>query len=257
MEIIAEVGLAHDGSMTAANAYIDACAAAGVDGVKFQCHDGDPVKRWRVKPAWFTGTRDQYWSLTSFALWEWEALAEHCTQRSVEFLCSVFSLDALKLIDPLVKRHKIPSGRVADLVLLQAVKDTGKPVILSWGMATRVEMKVALDLLGKGTQVLECATKCPADPEDISLPAAAGWRGLSDHSGTIWPGIAAAALGCQMLEVHVCWSKEQGTLDAEASLDMGQLRQLVDGVRFVERAMHPADKDAQARELADVRRVFM
>jgi N,N'-diacetyllegionaminate synthase len=99
------------------------------------------------------------------------------------------------------------------------------------------------------------AYPCPAKWVDLRLAAA--WGGLSDHSGTPYPGLAAAALGCKVLEVHVCWSKEQGGFDTAASLDMGQLRQLVEGVRFIEQAMRPTDKDELAAQLADVRGVFM
>jgi N,N'-diacetyllegionaminate synthase len=278
VEIIAEVGLAHDGSLSQAHAYVDACAKAGVDTVKFQCHLGDPCTEWRVKPPYWSGedqldqlddwkrtgiveTRQEYWKRTGFKVEEWSGLWAHCDDMGVEFLCSPFGVAAVALLNPLVKRWKVPSGRIADMALLEAIGKTGKPVLLSTGMATDAEIRAASGYFfgtNCGYSFLRCTTLYPCPPEKIGLVG--GWQsyiGLSDHSGTIYPGLAAAALGCKVLEVHVCWSKEQGGFDTAASLDMGQLGQLVEGVRFIEKAMQPVDKDAMAEKLAETRRVFM
>jgi N-acetylneuraminate synthase len=81
--------------------------------------------------------------------------------------------------------------------------------------------------------------------------------GLSDHSGTIFPGIAAATLGAEVVEVHVTLSRGMFGPDVPASVTVEELRQLVDGIRFVERMRaHPVDKDAIAREMAPLRAIF-
>jgi N,N'-diacetyllegionaminate synthase len=262
VEIIAEVGLAHDGSLSQAHAYVDACAKAGVDTVKFQCHLEDPCTEWRVEPYSSQDfDRQAYWARTDFTKRQWIELAGHCELAHVEFMCSPFSRRAVMRLDEMVKRWKVPSGRIADMALLEAIGKTGKPVLLSTGMATDAEIVAASGYLFEtkcGYGFLRCTTLYPCPPEKIGLVG--GWQnyvGLSDHSGTIYPGLAAAALGCKVLEVHVCWSKEQGGFDTAASLDMGQLRQLVEGVRFVEKAMQPVDKDKMAEKLAETRRVFM
>jgi N,N'-diacetyllegionaminate synthase len=261
MEIIAEVGLAHDGSLSQAHAYVDACAKAGVDAVKFQCHLGDQCTEWRVAPRWVhEGSRQEYWKRTDFQLFQWNHLAIHCDEVGVEFLCSPFSVAAVALIDPLVKRWKVPSGRIADMALLDAIGLTGKPCILSSGMATLLEINDAeyrLRNMDCETTLLQCTTAYPTAPEAVGLWLAARWDGLSDHSGTIYPGLAAAALGCKVLEVHVCFSKDQGGFDTEASITTAELAELVRGVRFIEKAIQPVDKDKMAEKLADVRRVFM
>jgi N-acetylneuraminate synthase len=258
--VIAEVGLAHDGSLSQAHAYIDAAYQAGVDAVKFQCHLGDPVSEWRVEPEWEQDEdRAAYWRRTVFTSDQWYGLYSHARDLKLEFMCSPFSLDAVKMLDPYVRLWKVPSGKVTDMALLDAVGATHKPVLLSAGMCTSEEKEVAFArLAGAGTPsvlIMHCTSLYPTPPEAIGL----GGRpaGLSDHSGTIYPGIAAVALGCHVLEVHICWSKEQGGFDTAASLDIGQLRQLVAGVRFVEQAMRPVDKDALSCELEPVRRVFM
>lgn len=259
--IMAEVGLAHDGSLTQAHAYIDAIKRAGADAAKFQCHQGDPTTEWRVKLGWQRQeTRQEYWKRTGFSVEEWHGLAFHCRELGLEFVCSPFSAQAVPFLDGLVRVWKIPSGRVADDALLSAVAATGRPVLLSTGMSTVLEGQRALErLLDAGCPVglMQCTSAYPTLPEQIGLSRVGKWGGLSDHSGTIYPGIAAAALGCQVLEVHVCFSRDQGGLDTAASVTTAELRQLVEGVRFVEAAMKPVDKDAQAKELADTRRVFM
>jgi N-acetylneuraminate synthase len=154
---------------------------------------------------------------------------------------------------------KVPSGKVTDMALLDAIGSTRKPVLLSNGMGTAKEKEAAMLRLGEaGTPwviVMHCTSLYPTPAEVIGLSGRPA--GISDHSGTIYPGIAAAALGCQVLEVHVCFSKDQGGFDTAASITTTELKQLVEGVRFVEKAMQPLDKDAMAEKLADTRRVFM
>ena len=268
--VIAEVGLAHDGNVTIAHSYIDAVAKRGVDAVKFQCHLGDSVDKWRVWPRTPRNeSRQEYWKRTDFTPEDWKGLAADAGYYDIEFLCSPFSVEAVERINPLVPAWKVPSGKIADMELLGAIKATGKPVILSTGMATRDETQAAVDeFRGSGVKhaLLQCTSKYPCSPEETGFSEFAWLRGdpikdypvgLSDHSGTIYAGIAAAALGAQILEVHVCFSKEQGGFDVEASLDMDQLEQLVEGVRFVEEALQPVDKDQMAKELSREREIFM
>jgi N,N'-diacetyllegionaminate synthase len=176
----------------------------------------------------------------------------------VEFLCSVFSGAALHMIDPLVRMHKIPSGRIADLELLRRVAATGKPTLVSTGMATESEIRLATGILRQADcppGVMQCTTMYPTPAPLVGLDKIPAW-GLSDHSGTIYPGIAAATLGCSVLEVHVCFTRAYG-LDAAASLTIVDLGQLVNGVRFVEAARKGPATDEVAASLGQVRQVFM
>jgi N-acetylneuraminate synthase len=112
--------------------------------------------------------------------------------------------------------------------------------------------------------VFQCTTAYPCPPEKIGLNLIpfyreryGCWVGLSDHSATIYPGLAAASLGIDMLEVHVALSREMFGPDVVASVTTQELRQLVEGIRFIERMRaHPLDKDASARETAPLRKLF-
>jgi N-acetylneuraminate synthase len=259
--IIAEVGLAHDGSLTQAHAYIDAIKRAGADAAKFQCHLGDPGREWRIRLSWArTETRQEYWARTGFTSQEWRGLKAHCDDLGLVFMCSPFSLQAAEMLDPMLDLWKVPSGQVSNDALLSFIGATRKPVLLSTGMSTAEEtIEATKTLLGMGSEVglMQCTSLYPCPADRIGLGLVSVWGGLSDHSGTIWPGIAAAALGCQALEVHVCFSVDQGGLDTSSSITTAELCDLVSGVRFVERAMIPVDKGVQAEELSSTREIFM
>ena len=262
--IMAEVGQAHDGSFGNAHAYIDAIAKTGADAVKFQCHIADaeswPDEPWRVVPEWPQDkTRFDYWRRMEFSRDQWWSLAAHADAKGLEFLCSPFSEEAVKILDPLMDAWKVPSGEVKNQPLLGAIAATGKPVILSTGMCTELEWSKAYDYFAPNVRSLHCTSLYPCPPERLDLGRIAWQRGagFSDHSGTIYAGLAAVALGCDILEVHVCWSKEQFGFDTAASITIEDLRRLVEGVRFIERAKTPVDKDELAKELAPMRELFM
>src|SRR5262249_42308906 len=140
---------------------------------------------------------------------------------------------------------KIASGETSNAMLLDRILDTGKPVLLSTGMSPVEEIDAAV-ARGRARNVdvgvFPCTTPYPCPPEKIGLTLIPFyreryrcWVGLSDHSATIFPGLAAAALGIDMLEVHVALSREMFGPDVVASVTTQELRQLVDGIRFIER----------------------
>jgi N-acetylneuraminate synthase len=136
-------------------------------------------------------------------------------------------------------------------------------VVLSFGMSTSEEIASAVKVAdGLSPTLLQCTSEYPCLPERIGINAMRDLRrhgkpvGLSDHSGTIWPSIIAAYEDASMSEVHVCWSKECWGPDVPASITIDELRQLVQGVRFVER-MGSVDKDKMASELSSMRSIFM
>jgi N,N'-diacetyllegionaminate synthase len=266
--IVAEVGQAHEGSLGQAHAYIEAIAQAGADAVKFQCHiaeaESTPDEQWRVPPDWPQDeSRYAYWKRMEFTQEQWWSLATHAEQAGLIFLCSPFSVEAVRLLDPMVPAWKVSSGEIRNVALLNAIKGTRKPVILSSGMCNLTELSVAA---GRFPRVLrlQCTSMYPTPPEKVGLGelvVSEEWGrdfdGLSDHSGTIWPAIGAATLGAAVVEVHVCFSRQEFGFDVESSITIDELARLVEGVRFIEKAKTPVDKDAMARELEPMRKLFM
>lgn len=268
--IVAEVAQAHEGSLGQAHAYVDAVAAAGADAIKFQCHlaeaESTPDEPWRVPPEWPQDeSRYAYWKRMEFTQEQWWSLAAHAEARGLIFLCSPFSVEAVSLLDPMVKAWKVASGEITNTPMLNAICDTKKPVILSTGMGTLDEIKDASWWPSPGTALLQCTSMYPTPAERVGLGeieclrpwSDQGVVGLSDHSGTIWPSLAAVALGANIVEVHVCFSKAEFGFDVESSITIDDLAKLVEGVRFIEKAKQPVDKDALARELEPMRRLFM
>jgi N-acetylneuraminate synthase len=270
--IIAEIGLAHDGSLGLAHAYIDEAARGGADAVKFQTHiaaaESTPAEPFRVKFSRQDATRYDYWKRMEFTEEQWRGLAEHAVARDLLFLSSPFSVEAVEMLARVgMPMWKIASGEVSNRPLLEAVAATGNPVLLSSGMSGLAELDVAVTRIrrdGVPFGVMQCTTAYPCPPERIGLNMLDVFRrrygcfvGLSDHSGTIYPGIAAAALGSEILELHVTMSRGMFGPDVPASVTIEELRQLVDGVRFVERMRaHPIDKDAVAADMAPLRAIF-
>lgn len=271
--VIGEVGQAHDGSLGTAHAYIDAIADAGADAVKFQTHIAAAESRvdepWRVKFSYADDTRYEYWQRMEFPAQAWAGLRQHADDRGLAFLSSPFSLEAVELLRRVgVAAWKVASGEVANPQLLNAVAQTGAPVLLSSGMSDWVELDDAVAQLraaGAGPlAVLQCTSAYPVEPARVGLNVLSEIRerygcaaGLSDHSGTIFPALGAVTLGGRMIEVHVTLSREMFGPDVAASVTTGELRQLVAGVRFLSAALaSPVDKDQAARELAPMRALF-
>jgi N,N'-diacetyllegionaminate synthase len=270
--VIGEVALTHDGSLGLAHAFIDAIANAGADAVKFQTHiaaaESTPADPFRVQFSQQDATRYAYWQRMEFSEAEWQGLAAHCAERGVLFVSSPFSIEAVDLLQGIGQPlWKIASGEVSNTPLLDRVLDTGAPVVLSTGMSPLAETDAAVARVkarGVPVGVLQCTTAYPCPPERIGLNLLAEyrerygcWVGLSDHSATIYPGLAGAAVGMDILEVHVALSREMFGPDVVASVTTGELRQLVDGIRFIERMRaHPVDKDASAGDTAPLRRLF-
>ncbi|MFN0088634.1 MAG: N-acetylneuraminate synthase family protein [Blastocatellia bacterium] len=270
--IIGEIAQAHDGSLGTAHAYIDAVASAGADAIKFQTHiaaaESTPGEPWRVKFSRQDATRYAYWQRMEFTEEQWRGLAAHAAERGLLFLSSAFSLEAVELLERVgVPAWKVGAGETTNLPMIERMARTGAPVILSSGMSTWAELDAAVACAraaGAPIAVLQCTTAYPCPPEKLGLNLIAELRdrydcpvGLSDHSGTIFAGLAAAALGARIIETHVTFSRECFGPDVTASLTTAELRQLVEGVRFLEKALsHPVDKEAMAAELDPLRRAF-
>lgn len=270
--IIAEVAQAHDGSLGLAHAYIDAIADAGADAVKFQTHiaaaESTASEPWRVKFTEQDRTRYDYWKRMEFTEAQWRGLKKHAEEKGLQFLSSPFSVEAVELLTRVgVAAWKVASGEVSNIPMFESIAMTRLPVLLSTGMSPINEIDAAVEQIKAyklPLTVLQCTSTYPCPPEKIGLNLIPFFRerygckvGLSDHSGTIYAGLAAATLGIAVLEVHVTISREMFGPDVPASVTTSELRQLVEGIRFIERMKdNPVDKNALAGELKPLRDLF-
>lgn len=270
--VIGEVALAHDGSLGMAHAFIDAIADAGADAVKFQTHcaaaESTAHEPWRVRFSPQDESRYGYWARTAFTEPQWHGLKRHADARGLRFISSAFSLPAVDLLERVgVAAWKLASGNLTDHGLVDRLARGSLPVIVSTGMSPLQEIDdVVSRLWARRTRfaVLQCTSQYPCPPERVGLNLLSMFRsryrcpvGLSDHSGTMYPALAAATMGADVLEVHVTLSREMFGPDVPASVTTSELRQLVEGVRFIERMQaSPVDKDAVAADLAPMRAIF-
>jgi N-acetylneuraminate synthase len=216
-----------------AHAFIDAIAKTGADAVKFQTHiaaaESTPQEPFRVEFSRQDLTRYDYWRRISFTEEQWQGLAQHAVARGLIFLSSPFSVEAVELLHRLaVPAWKIASGEINNSQMFERVMETGLPILLSTGMSPLREIDAVVETIrGRGLPflVFQATTSYPCPPEKIGLNMIPFFRaryscpvGLSDHSGTIYPGLAAATLGIDILEVHMTLSREMFGPDVPASV---------------------------------------
>ena len=269
--VIAEIAQAHDGSVGILHSLLEAVAAIGVDAVKFQVHIADaessPLEPFRVRFSSVDATRFDYWKRMELSVAQWKELKARCDVLGVEFLATPFSNAAVDLLETLgVQRYKIGSGDAANPLLLEKITRTGKEVILSTGLGVLDELDIAVEMFRQHQlpyALLQCTTRYPTSASDVGLAWLARFRerygcpvGLSDHSGTIFPGLGAVALGAVAVEAHVTFDRRMFGPDAGASLTVDEFAQLVKGIRFLEQARGDGPDKVLDEAKGELRRMF-
>ena len=259
----------HDGSLGTAQRFIETAAACGADIVKFQVHLAEAeTLRDAPAPAYFRDEpRYDYFKRTAFTFDQWKALKAKAGASTMGFLASVFSREAVDLLERIgVTAYKIPSGEVTNLPLLTHVAKTGKPVYLSSGMSNWAELDAAVAALRAGGSVItlfQCTSEYPCPSERVGLNVLGEMReryslpiGLSDHTITNYASFAAIAQGAVAIEKHLTLSRQMYGSDAMHSLEPAEFAELVQGVRAIETMQaHPVNKDDVSR-YQEMKRVF-
>lgn len=260
--IIAEIAQAHDGSIEMIHKYIEAVSKTKVDAIKFQTHianaESSIHEPFRIQFSNRDKTRFDYWKRMEFSLDEWKEIKQHCDNVGLEFMSSPFSNAAVDLLEEVgVKRYKVGSGEVNNLVLLEKIAQTGKPVIISSGMSSFEELDATVAFLKARKvvfSILQCTTAYPTQPKNYGLNVIQELKnrykvpvGYSDHSAKIETCIAATVLGAEILEFHVILDKKSTGPDAKSSLTIAETAKLVKAVRNIEIALqHPVHKNNNA-----------
>jgi N,N'-diacetyllegionaminate synthase len=270
--LIAEVAQAHDGSLGFAHAFIDVVGDAGFDAIKFQAHiaeaESTKDEPFRVPFSYEDASRFDYWRRMEFTPSQWQGLAEHAQKRSLLFLSSCFSLEAVQMMQRIgMPAWKVGSGEIHSDGLLDAMAATGEPVLLSTGLSGFAAVERQVERLGRlnvAVALFQCTTRYPTTFDQVGLNAIDALHdrfgcpvGLSDHSGSIWPSVAAMARGAPLIEVHVVLHRRQFGPDTPASLEPQELAQLVEARDAIHAMLsNPVDKDKMECEAVDVRQIF-
>lgn len=249
--VIAEAGVNHNGKLSMALRLIDAAAAAGADAVKFQTFRAEDVVtrngqmvNYQIKN--IGKDIGQLEMIKSLELKDnyWKLISDHCKKRKIMFLSAphggFHSVDILYSLD--VHAYKIGSGDLTNLPLLKYVAKIGKPIILSTGMSTLSEIKVAIKEIKRNNNnkiiVLHCTTNYPCSLDDVNLRAMLTIRektkllvGYSDHTKGIQVPVMAATLGACVIEKHFTLNKRMSGPDHTASLNPSELKEMVIAIR--------------------------
>jgi len=268
--IIAEAGVNHNGKVKLAFDLIEAAKDAGADAVKFQTFKADSlVSRKAVKADYQKKTTNsdesQYEMIKrlELSLDDHQKLIEYCKSKDIEFLSSPFDLNSIDLLKELgLVTFKIPSGEITNLPYLRKIAGYNKNVILSTGMSDLGEIEDALDILILGgtekekITVLQCNTEYPTPYEDVNLKVLFTIKnafnvkvGYSDHTKGIEVPIAAVALGAEVIEKHFTLNRNMEGPDHKASLEPDELKNMIDAIRNIEKAMGDGIKKPSKSEI--------
>lgn len=247
--VIAEMSGNHNGSLERALAIVDAAAAAGADAIKLQTYTADTMTLDLREGDFLVSEGLGLWAGRSLhdlyheahTPWEWHApIMARAAARGITCFSSPFDDSAVDLLESLgVPAYKIASFECIHLPLIRRVAATGKPVIISTGMATLAEVdeavRTAREAGCRELVLLKCTSAYPASPENSNLLTIAHLRdafgcqvGLSDHTLGIGVPLAAIALGATVIEKHFTLSSDDGGVDSAFSADPEELKKLVE-----------------------------
>jgi N-acetylneuraminate synthase len=248
--VLAEIGINHEGSVEKAMRMVDDAVAAGCECVKFQCHviDDEMIPN-DVVPG---NASESIWDIMSrCALNEEEErrIMRYCIEKGILYLSTPSCCAAADRLERMgVNAYKIGSGECNNYPLVEHIAGFGKPVILSTGMNGMAEIRRSVEILRRFRipyALMHCTSMYPTPYSKIRLGALQEMRkafpdavlGLSDHSLSNYPCLAAVACGASILERHFVSDMNWPGPDVEISMDPEALRQLIDGSRIIHQCL--------------------
>lgn len=254
--IVAEMSANHNHDFRRAVRVIEAAKEAGADAVKVQTFTPETItldcdnKYFRIKGTIWNGSTLYELYKRAYMPWDWYLRLKKVAKKAgVDFFSSPFDNTAVDFLQRLnTPAYKVASSEIIDIGLLKRIALTGKPVIISTGMATLREISAAVEVVrscgNNQIALLKCTAVYPALPEEMNLRGMMALAdkfgvavGLSDHTLGIEIPVAAAALGASIIEKHFTLSKNDDDVDSGFSLLPGEFRDMVQAVRKVERAL--------------------
>lgn len=269
--LIAELSANHNGSFERALELVDAAAATGVDAVKIQTYRPDTITldsdddAFVIKGGLWDGRRlfDLY--AEAFTPWEWHgALFERARARGVTMFSSPFDTTAIDLLEDLnAPAYKIASFEAVDLPLIRYAATTGKPMIISTGMADAGEIAEAIDAARAGgcreLAILHCVSGYPAPADQYNLRTIPDMAarfgmvtGLSDHTLDTATAVASVALGASIIEKHFTLDRTGGGPDDSFSLEPADFAALCRDARTAWEALGRVDYGRKSSEQGNV-----
>jgi N-acetylneuraminate synthase len=268
--VIAEIGINHNGSVDIAKKLIDGAVEAGCDAVKFQkrtpeiCVPKDQWSKIRDTP-WGQMTYIDYKRKIEFGMEEYSEIDCYCKQKGIDWFASCWdepSVDFIEQFNPIV--YKMASASLTDFSLLNKVRATGKPIILSTGMSTLSEIKGAIDFIGLNNLLIAHATSSyPCPPEELNLRMINTLQamypdnpvGYSGHETGLATTLAALAIGASFIERHYTLDRAMWGSDHAASVETGGMMRLMKDIRDIETALGDGIKVVYESEMEPRKRL--
>ena len=259
--IIGEISANHNGKIENAVKLIKEAKKAGVDAIKLQTYTADTItldcnnEYFQIKQGtlWDGVTLHDLYK-EAYMPWEWhEELFKVAKEERIICFSSPFDKTAVDLLEKFdVPVYKIASFEITDIPLIEYVASKGKPIIISTGIATIEDIEEALEAcrrMGNNQIILlKCTSAYPSPYEDMNLATIKDMHhrfncitGLSDHTLGSEVSIAAVALGAKIIEKHIILDRSEGGPDSAFSMEMDELREMVDKIRNVEKSIGKID----------------
>ena len=263
--VIAEIGINHNGSLEVAKKLIKGAALAGCDAVKFQKRTPElcvPHDQWYVEreTPWGRMSYIDYRYKVELSLDEYAEIDRFCRESKIQWFASCWDEEAVDFIEQFDPPcYKIASASVSDLLLLEKVRSTGKPVILSTGMSSMEEIELAVTTLGHEELLIAHSTSaypCPVEELNLRMIETLYEHfpecpiGYSGHEVGLAPTWAAVAIGASFVERHITLDRAMWGSDQAASVEIGGFTKLVENIRDIELARGDGIKRVYESELA-------
>lgn len=262
--VIAEIGINHNGDMSIAKQLIDVAVEAGANAVKFQKRTLDNV----YTQEFLDSPRESPWGKTQRAQKEglefgadefWE-IDRYCKEHDIEWFASAWDIDSQRFMRQFDCRYnKIASAMIVDQALLREVASEGRHTFISTGMSTTTDIDRAVGIFREANcpfELMHCVSTYPMEDEDANLNRINALReryscdiGYSGHEVGLAVSYAATAMGITSLERHITLNRAMYGSDQSASVEPAGFRQLVGGVRKIERAKGDGNIDIQSKEV--------
>ena len=253
--IVAEMSANHNMDFERAKAIIKAAAESGADAIKIQTYTPDTITidsdapAFRTKGIWEGRTLYELYG-KAYTPWEWQAeLQQYAHECGIEFFSSPFDLTAIDFLEALnVPVYKVASFEINDIPFIRKIARTGKPIIISTGIAYLEDIDLAirtcLDAGNDNVILLKCISAYPAPYDNMNLKVIPNMAetfdcicGLSDHSMGTEIAVAAVALGAKVIEKHFTLNRADGGEDSKFSMEPHEFKDMVSQIRNVEKAL--------------------
>ena len=268
--IIGEIGINHNGSLEIAKKLIDGAVFAGCDAVKFQKRTPElcvPKDQWNIErdTPWGRMTYIDYRHKVEFTAEEYHEIDKYCTDKGIHWFASPWdegAVDFLQEFNPVV--YKMASASLTDNGLLEKVKATGKPIMLSSGMSSLEQVNKALELVNGSDALLAQSTSTyPCKLEELNLRVITTYKerypnvpiGYSGHETGLAPTFAAVALGATFIERHITLDRAMWGSDQAASVEIQGMFRMVANIRDIERSLGDGIKKVYESEFPSMQKL--